>query len=507
MTSRTTFVVLAIAVLMLRSLGAVEASPNTASSDGCTRDLGKDVSALVNRAPVVLADIHVGSDGRTHPMLAQALGVGDEGRTQNESGLELPSPVEDELGRQFVEHPCFRAFERIVQQGTEDVSGVNRAVMQVEMPFADYQELTVQYAPGKFRRNHLFQISYGFELRDADGKVVFARSYADNYRRTCFWEGAAAEESACLDLQDAPVDAVEEWRALIKQSVGVFLASISSDIGAWRSMLADLRGEFLDRRYSQDRDVDALQVRKREQLALPYLFVQTPTPRVNVKGLLAGLGDRGYAVGGAGVDSLQNHFNILFRSYLDRSMQSSIANLDDAANARIVLLSDAQSVAFENATMISCADQSRAFNREDCLAPVKLIERLCDADSPDFGQHRNPRGDICVLSSLAFGRSLTRTNEQGLSGVRDAQQRIQAAAYLRPADEPRSTTRVGCVNPETQKMAGHIVGASDNYLRIDDAGENDDAIYLVDAAVDAIRQQADCLAASLVDRYQEMRHR
>ena len=505
MTSRSTFPLLVVAVLTLRSLGAVEASPNVTAADGCTRDIGKDVSALVNRAPVVLADIHVGQNGRTHPMFAMALGVGDEGRTKNESGLEVPSPVEDELGRQFVENPCFRAFERIINQGVEDVSGVNRAVMQVEMPFADYQELTVQYAPGKFRRNHLFQISFGFELRDADGKVVFARSYADNYRRTCFWEGTPAEDSACRDLQDAPVDVAEEWRGLIKHSVGVFLASIGSDLGGWRSMLADLSGEFLDRRYSQDREVDALQVRNRDQLALPYLFVQTPTPRVNVRGLLAGLDDRGYAMADARADSLQNHFNILFRSYLDRSMQSSIANLDDAANARIVLLSDAQSVAFANATMISCAEQSRAFNREDCLAPVKLIERLCDASSHDFGQHRNPRGDICVLSSLAFGRSLTRTNDEGVSGVRDAQQRIQAAAYLRPAEEPRSTTRVGCENPETQKLVGHIVGASDNYLRVDDAGENDDAIYLVDAAVDAIRQQADCLAASLVDRYREMR--
>ena len=54
-------------------------------------------------------------------------------------------------------------------------------------------------------------------------------------------------------------------------------------------------------------------------------------------------------------------------------------------------------------------------------------------------------------------------------------------------------------------MAGHLVGASDTYLRVDDATQNDDGIYLVDAAVDAIRQQADCLADSLLDRYREMR--
>lgn len=451
---------------------------------------------------MVLADLKVGTHGRTHPMFARALGVADEGRTTNEEGLELPSPVEQELARHIVENPCFRAFERVVQQGVEDVSGVNRAVMQLEMPFADYRELTVQYAPGKFRRNHLFQISFGFELRDANGKVVFARSFANNYRRTCFWEGPSTE---CLDLQSVPVDAAAEWQVLIEQSVSDFLDGVGSDLGTWRRLLADTRGEFLDRRYSQNRDVDALQVRNREQLALPYLFVQTPTPRVNIKGLLAGLDELGYSTGTIRPEDLQNHFNILFRSHLDKSLRASIADLDDAANARVVLLSDVQSEAFENAAIISCAEQSRGYNREDCLEPVKLIERLCDAGSPDFQQHRNPRGDVCVLSSLAFGRSLTRTTDEALGRVRDAQQRIQAAGFLRPAETPRSRTTARCANPETKEMAGHLVGASDTYLRVDDATQNDDGIYLVDAAVDAIRQQADCLADSLLDRYREMR--
>ncbi len=501
------FTVLAVAIGIIGPANVACASQPVTTSSGCERDIGNDVSALVNRAPVVLADLKVGTDGRAHPLFVEALGVADQGRTTNEDGLELPSPVEQELAQRIVGNPCFRAFERVIRKGVEDVSGVNRAVMQFEMPFTDYRELTIQYAPGKFRRNHLFQIGFGFELRDADGKVVFARSFADNYRRTCFWEGQAAEGASCLDLQGVPVDASVEWPALIEQSVSAFLDGIGSELGTWRRLLAETRGEFLDRRYSQDRDVDALQVRNRGQLALPYLFVQTPTPRVNIRGLRAGLDELAYSTGTSGPDGLQNHFNILFRSYLDRSIRASFADVDDASNARVVLLSDAQSEAFKNALIVSCAEQTRAFNREDCLEPVKLIERLCKADSPDFRQRRNPRGDVCLLSSLEFGRSLTRTTDEALGQVRDAQQRIQAAGFLRPADAPRSRITQRCTNPETEELAGHLVGVSDTYLRVDGAAENDDGIYLVDAAVDAIRQQADCLASSLLGRYREMRQR
>jgi hypothetical protein len=109
-----------------------------------------------------------------------------------------------------------------------------------------------------------------------------------------------------------------------------------------------------------------------------------------------------------------------------------------------------------------------------------------------------------MLASLAFGNSLTRANDESLGTIRSAQQRVQAASYLRSADEPRSKTRVSCFNPEAEEMQGHVVGISDEYYRIDNAVQNDDGIYLVDAAVDGLRQQADCLASSILDRYQAM---
>ena len=467
----------------------------------CQRDIKSEISALVDRAPLVLADLKVGTDGSADAELASALGVANTPREIGDDGLEFPSAVEDAVTQLLRDNICYRAFDHIVSQGEEEVSGQNRAVMQIEIPLVNMQALTVEYAPGKFRRNYLFQLSLGFELRDRDGKVVFAHSHGENYRRTCFWEGTAAANQQCLDLQEQPIDPISTWRQVIDDSVFALLDGVSRELVNWRRLLAEQSGAFYDRRYSSNRKVDGVQARNRTELAAPYLLVQTPAPRLNINGLLAGLNERGYTAQNLLRNDLQNYYNILFRSFLDHSLREAIVAKGDVENTRIVLLSDAQSEAFQNAMIITCAEQSRGFNREDCLAPVKLIESLCDAAHPDFGQGRNSRGDTCMLASLAFGNSLTRTNNESLGRVRDAQQRIQAAAYLRAPENGRDRATLQCRNPESRKIAGHLVGASETYYRIDTEQENDDGIYLQDAAVRVMKQQADCMAQHLLVGY------
>jgi hypothetical protein len=472
---------------------------------GCGRDIGGDIAALVNGAPLVLADFKVGTTGAADPQFAAALAVDNGPRRKTAAGLELPSEIEEALQHEILSNPCFRSFERAIRQGEDDVSGRGRAIMQIELPITKTYDLTVEYLPGKFRRNYLLQLSFGLEIRDAKGRVVFAKSHGEQYRRTCFWEDAGDPAQAdCLDLQGNAVDAAAEWRGLLRHEVQSLLAGVETELSSWRQLLEDASGAFYDRSYSAMLKLRGTAVRSREQLALPYLFVQTPAPPVNVNGLLTGLGERGFGQTPEGRGEFQNHYNVLFRSYLDRSLRGAIAASDAAENARVVLLSDAQSEAFRNAITIACAEQSQGFNAEDCLEPVYLIERLCDSANPEFGKARNPRGDACLRASLVFGRSLTRTNEEGLRNVREAEQRIQAAGFLRLPAAAEDVATVPCASADSKVPVPFLVGVSDTYYRIDAAAQNDDGLYLQDAAVEVVAAHAECLAAHVLQRYAAM---
>jgi hypothetical protein len=200
---------------------------------------------------------------------------------------------------------------------------------------------------------------------------------------------------------------------------------------------------------------------------------------------------------------VENHFDVLFRGALDRSLRATIAGGRAAEDTRVILLSDAQNEAFQNALLIACAAQGQGFNREDCLEPVYLIERLCDDKSAKFGTGRNPRGDACVLASLTYGRSLTSKADRDLEGVREARQLIQAQGHLRePGGPGADQSVVPCRDVKAQKMNTLVVGASDTYYRVDAAAENDDGLYLIDAAHAGLTMQADCMSGRVLERYE-----
>jgi len=110
---------------------------------GCGRDIGGDIAALVNSAPLVLADFKVGTTGSADPVLAAALSVDNGPRRTNANGLEIPSEIEGALQHEILSSPCFRSFERAIQQGEDDVSGRGRAIMQIELPMTKTYDLTV----------------------------------------------------------------------------------------------------------------------------------------------------------------------------------------------------------------------------------------------------------------------------------------------------------------------------------------------------------------------------
>lgn len=469
------------------------------ANDACNRGLTNYVSALVNRAPLVLADFKVGTDGSADPSLSKAFSVSNAPR-ETISGLEYPSELEVKIGDALKNDPCFTIYGRIIRQGEQEESGKSRAILQLQMPYAKMDTLAVEYLDGQFRRNYFFQATFSFELRDGKGRVVFAKSSANNYRRTCFWK---LPQTDCLDLQNNPIDPNDAWQQVIASGINNLLNEVAIELVAWHDMLEEQTGDFYDRRYSQNIELDGRQVRTREQLSIPYLFVQSPQPRININGLLAGLSDRKFLTQEHKRDDVQNYFNVLFRSQLDQALRLAIETHQSLENTRIMLLSDTNSAAFQNAMMIACAEMGRGFNSEDCLEPVKLIEKLCGENPQAASSERARINDQCLLSSLSFGRSLTRENEESLDKLRDAQQRIQMASHLRLPEARADKETVKCINLETEEISGHLVGVSENYYRVDNESENDDGYYLIDAAHKVVASQSQCLAKEIINRYQD----
>ncbi|WP_460225509.1 hypothetical protein [Aurantivibrio infirmus] len=489
---------LLVFMVLAGNAGNIKAQ-NDISNAACNRGLTNYVSALINRAPLILADFKIGTDGSSDPSLASALAVSNTPR-ETIDNLEYPSELEVKIGESLHDDPCFQVYGRIIRQGEQESSGKSRAILQMQMPFAKMDTLAVEYLEGQFRRNYFFQATFSFELRDGKGRVVFAKSSANNYRRTCFWN---LPQTDCLDLQNNPVNPDDAWRLVIASGINSLLNEVAIELVAWHDMLEEQSGDFYDRRYSQDIELDGRQVRTREQLALPYLFVQSPQPRININGLLAGLSERKFLTEEHKRDDFQNYFNVLFRSELDKALRLTIEKHQALENTRIMLLSDTNSAAFQNAMMIACAEMGRGFNSEDCLEPVKLIENLCSEEPKAASSERAKINDQCLLSSLSFGRSLTRANDESLDKLRDAQQRIQMASHLRLPEERDNKETVKCINLETEEISGHLVGVSENYYRVDNENENDDGYYLMDAAHKVVELQSHCLADEIVNRYQD----
>jgi len=485
--------------LLLILTGKCIAQENDSNSDtNCNRGLTNQISALVNRAPLILADFKVGTDGSSDASLASALSVNNIPR-QTIDNLEHPSQLEVSIGESIRNDPCFQIYGRIIRQGEQEESGKSRAILQLQMPYAKMDTLAVEYLGGQFRRNYFFQATFSFELRDDKGRIVFAKSSVNNYRRTCFWK---LPETRCLDLQNNPIDVNQAWQEVLSSGINILLNQVAVEIVAWHDMLEEQSGEFYDRRYSQDINLDGRKVRTRDQLSLPYLFIQSPQPRININGLLAGLSERKFLSPSQDRKQFQNYFNVLFRSELDKALRQAIEEHQTLENTRIMLLSDTNSAAFQNAMMIACAEMGRGFNAGDCLEPVKLIENLCGKNPKTYSSERAKINDKCLLSSLSFGRSLTRTNQESLDTLRDSQQRIQMASHLRLPNERTSKKTVKCINLETEEINGHLVGVSENYYRVDNEDENDDGFYLLDAAHKVITSQSHCLANEIIDRYQ-----
>jgi hypothetical protein len=72
-------------------------------------------------------------------------------------------------------------------------------------------------------------------------------------------------------------------------------------------------------------------------------------------------------------------------------------------------------------------------------------------------------------------------------------------SLLRPADGPWE--RLRCNNEKPDDPFPSLVGTSDRYLRFDGEAENDDGLYILEAAVRALRSQTDCIARKLVEQY------
>ena len=195
---------------------------------------------------------------------------------------------------------------------------------------------------------------------------------------------------------------------------------------------------------------------------------------------------------------MQLFYDELFRSRLAAELRNKFAQANSVEQARILILSDAQSEAFQNAMLIACAEQSQGFNQDDCLAPVKLIEKLCK------GKSSSKSPDSCRLATLYFNKFASKSGKaQG--DWSEATQLAGASSFLRTPGRSERTKAVSCYNSVIKKKSPVLMGISDTYFKVSRGESRDDGYYLLDAVNAALDEQVECLATHIVEQYQGMK--
>ncbi|MBX2808449.1 MAG: hypothetical protein KTR20_07440 [Cellvibrionaceae bacterium] len=471
----------------------------------CNKDIRQHIAPLVNFASISFGGVSIGTLKTGANSLTQALALSHEPKTLSASGLAVNSGLETHLINSIFAHPCFASFAKLLNRGQRDIAGNNRATLHINMPLAISHIYNVEYLRNKIRRNFLFQTSFSFELRDNEGKLVFLHTFADTARRTCFLQGASDDRGRCVDFEDQAIDVKAEWRAIFNTAIDRLLLGVYRELPLWSEVLTELRGQVFDRRYRQQRDVDGHAVRQYKKLDIPYLWVQSPINTLQLTPLVEKLQAYGLTTGTDSDVNLQQHYQLVFRNALEYHLRAAIGQKKNLSNARVLMLSATQSSALQQAVMIACAQQSKAYTQQDCRAGENLLKRVClNQQTRQTQVQPLATSGQCVRVYLMLANPTLLQSKQGLASVREAKQRVDAASFIDTLSDTRAPIQIACYNTTLAKNTLSLSGHSETYYRVDDQVENDDSIYLMDAAIKVIHAQAACIAEQLLAYHQSM---
>lgn len=451
----------------------------------CVQDISPSIRNLIDDASLIFAGVRVGQTGKTNSSLEASLNLTQNPRYQTSDNLELDSAIETYTQEKLFTHPCFSEFKHLIERGLHDESGEARSSLLIRLPFTKLDVNTVEYLPGKFRRNFAYRLSVILELFDANGYLVFSQDFSSVFRQSCYWQGIHDNRNSCMNLVKNDVDQEKGWQTAFGRAVDALLLATQHQLPNW-SRLKKVKK-------SRTRKVGKMEQEANQAPLL--ILVHMPTHSLDISFLTGSEQPDNSNSPLLVQESLLDHYQSVFRSTLARQIfQHSYPGGRESSQVNIMVLPDIASTAFTQAMMINCAEQSKGYVRGNCFDIRDTIENVCKSIADK--KFAEP-GIKCVRLYLSIAHPFLHKHEEQVLGVRDSQQQVSAYSFMDRLNGQRVEKPEVCFNPLTREHTQILQGMSQNYLRVEGQKQNDDEVYLHDAVLDVISKQSLCLVKHL----------
>ncbi len=445
---------------------------------------------LLGNQAAAITVTRAGTDGSSDPYLAKALGVPNTPGRKVGKGVYAPSKLEVALHGMLKGRSGYQALE-ILLNPDDEIQPKAHANFAVD--FARTTVTEVEYVAGKRRRSYFFELGVSFRVLDAQGREVFSREFVSFSPKICIIESANAP---CKNERSKrPIDPVATWQSLLRGTLDNALQGSASGLEAWAGLLSHLKARVELRLFGERLRMEkqATYIRNKRLAEFPYLFLSIRP--ISVDGFIKDLKARGAEMDRRKKDQLQRHATTMLRNALDRSLQARLRRSGSVKQAGIFLLPDSDAIWFKDALSRIVSDAVNYGDFEIVIDDAGERKQLA-SDPAEFGKpcgKKAPkqRGDLCldVVSSYKQGK-MHAARPHG--GVQEAQ---QLAAFFGALRDPYTAQYY----PQDLPRKGRILsgaGKSDHYTRVvgADRSQNDDRIYLLEAALKALQELGEAMA-------------
>jgi hypothetical protein len=479
-------------ILLLWLCGGV-ALPATAAvpEDGERRDRSENsVLYLLGNQAAAITVTRAGTDGSSDPYLAKALGVPNSPGRKLGKGVYAPSKLEVALHGMLKGRSSYRALETLLNPDDEIQP---KAHANFAVDFARTTVTEVEYVEGKRRRSYFFELGVSFRVLDAQGREAFSREFVHFSPKICIIESANAP---CKNERSKrPIDPVATWRSLLNGTFDSALQGTVSGLEAWAGLLSRLKARVELRLFGERLRMEkqATYIRNKRLAEFPYLFLAIKP--VGVDGFIKDLKARGAEMDRRKTTLLQRHATTMLRNALDRSLQTRLRRTGSVKQAGIFLLPDSEAIWFKDALSRIVSDAVNYGDFEIVIDDAGERKELA-SDPLEFGRpcgKKGPkqRGDLCIDVVSSYKQGKTHAAKPH-GGVQEAQ---QLAAFFGALRDPYTAQYYPRDLSRNERI---LSGASksDHYTRVvgADRKQNDDRIYLLEAALKALQELGQAMA-------------
>ncbi len=470
------------------------------------------VAALMGQESALLSTLRLGLDGAADSDFARALGVDGLPGKRLAGGGYAPSSSELTLNSLLQSSAGYSELVALLNPYEE---GDPKASAYFIVDYAQTTTKAVEYLPGNIRQSHYFQMGMSFVLLDAEGKEIFR--HATDKTRTVICLLSEEQGTFCNDvLQKAfnqRVDKSKTWRFILHDLFKESLQSAYQELGGWAQLLSDVSHQVSIKVSGTKLNItqSAADMRSSDTTGVRYLFLEVPG-LFGGKQLKKDLIERGKQLTPKGFSLIERQLVSAYRNGVDQGLRELLNQSRQTRQAGIFLLPDIRSQFFRDGFARALAG---AMNNKELLTVltdegerVELPDRLQYFGKVCLSPEVVELGSRCMSLRPLYSGGETYLLSTINSVPLVAQAVVAASVLYDPIALLKGCKERNCYYPHSMEPDARVAVAeleSQSYHRIENkvAAENDDEVYLRDAANRAFYLLGENAAVNIVKTFDD----